>query len=90
MALKVTTRVKVEIKCLLKAKFIQTARYVKWLSNIVHVIKKSGKLYVGIDFRNLNNSTPKDEYPMPVADMLVELAAKNTILSFIDGHSSYN
>lgn len=79
-----------EIDRLKKAGFIRTATYVEWLSNIVPVKKKNGKIRVCIDFRNLNTATPKDEYPMPVADMLVDAAACNLILSFMDGHSGYN
>jgi hypothetical protein len=43
-----------------------------------------------VDFRDLNKGTPKDEYPMPVADMLINAAVGNRILSFIDGNAGYN
>ncbi|MEJ2681797.1 MAG: thymidine phosphorylase [Gammaproteobacteria bacterium] len=43
-----------------------------------------------MDFRNLNRATPKDEYPMPVAETLINAAAGNKILSFTDGNASYN
>jgi hypothetical protein len=43
-----------------------------------------------VDFRNLNRATPKDEYPMLVAEMLINMAADNKILSFMDGNASYN
>ena len=75
---------------MLKAGFIRTTRYVKWLSNIVPVIKKNGKLRVCIDFRYINRATPKDEYPMPIVDTLVDSASGHEILSFMDGHSGYN
>ena len=74
----------------LKAKLIRITRYVNWVSNIVPVMKKNGKLRVCIDFRDLNNATPKDEYHMPIADMLVDSASRNEILSFMDGYFSYN
>ncbi|GKV19432.1 hypothetical protein SLEP1_g29693 [Rubroshorea leprosula] len=51
---------------------------------------KNGKLRICVDFRNLNLATPKDEYPMPIADLLVDGAARHRILSFMDGHSGYN
>jgi hypothetical protein len=35
-------------------------------------------------------ATPKDEYPMPVAETLINTAAGNKILSFMDGNASYN
>jgi hypothetical protein len=43
-----------------------------------------------VDFRDLNRATPKDEYPMPVAEMLINTAAGNKILSFMDGNAGYN
>lgn len=54
------------------------------------VIKKNDKLYGYIDFKNLNNTMPKNEYPMPVTDMLIDSATTNAILSFIDRHPGYN
>ncbi|XP_058741269.1 uncharacterized protein LOC131613635 [Vicia villosa] len=86
----VMAKIKVEIERLLKSKFIQTARYVEWLANIVPVIKKNGTLRVCIDFRDLNRATPKDEYPMPVAEMLVDSAVGLKYLSMLDGYSGYN
>jgi hypothetical protein len=43
-----------------------------------------------VDFGNLNRATPKDEYPMPVAETLINAAAGNKILSFMDGNAGYN
>nr|XP_025678255.1 uncharacterized protein LOC112778105 [Arachis hypogaea] len=86
----VVQKIKEEIERLLKAKFIRTARYVNWISNIVPVMKKNGKLRVCIDFRDLNSATPKDEYPMSIADMLIDSIAGHEILSFMDGYSGYN
>jgi hypothetical protein len=67
--------VKKEITKLYEAKFIRQCRYVEWISSVVPVYKKSGKMRVCIDFRDLNKATPMDGYPMPVADMLVDVAA---------------
>jgi hypothetical protein len=52
--------------------------------------KESCKLRVCIDFRNLNRATPKDEYPMPIADMLINNASRNRIISFLYGNVEYN
>ena len=43
-----------------------------------------------VDLRDINKSTPKDEYPMPVADMLEDSASGHEILSFMNGHLGYN
>ena len=88
--LEVVLKIKDEVEKLLKVKFIRTTRYVDWLSNVVPVVKKNGKLKVCIDFRNLNTATPKDEYPIPIADMLVDSASCHEILSFMDEDSGYN
>jgi hypothetical protein len=76
---------------LLNAKFIRPCRYAGWISNIVPVEKKgTKKLRVCIDFRDLNKATPKDEYPMPIADFLINSASGHSILSFFDGNAGYN
>nr|ABB47141.1 retrotransposon protein, putative, unclassified [Oryza sativa Japonica Group] len=82
--------VKAEVKRLYDAGFIHPYRYAEWVSNIVPVIKKNGKVRVCIDFRDLNKATRKDEYPMPVADQLVNAASGHEILSFMDGNAGYN
>nr|ABA96759.1 retrotransposon protein, putative, unclassified [Oryza sativa Japonica Group] len=82
--------VKAEVTRLYDAGFIRPCRYAEWVSNIVPVIKKNGKVRVCIDFRDLNKATPKDEYPMPVADQLVDAASRHKILSFMDGNAGYN
>ncbi|XP_020229218.1 uncharacterized protein LOC109810221 [Cajanus cajan] len=79
----VIERIKEEIERLLKAKFIRTSRYAEWISNIVPVIKKNGKLRVCIDFRDLNTATPKDEYPMPIAETMIDAAAAGEFLGFV-------
>jgi hypothetical protein len=52
--------------------------------------KNTGKIWVCIDFRNLNKATPKDEYLMPIADMLINNASGHRVISFLDGNAGYN
>jgi hypothetical protein len=83
---KIIGQVKEEVDQLLKARFIQPCRYAGWVSNIVPMDKKgTGKIQICVDFRNLNRATPKDEYPMPVAEMLTNSASGNKVISFLDG-----
>ena len=79
-----------ETERLLEAKFIRPCRYVEWISSVVPVYKKNGKLRGYIDFRDLNKATPMDGYPMPIADMLVDVAAGHKVISFMDGNACYN
>ncbi|KAI5327993.1 hypothetical protein L3X38_027389 [Prunus dulcis] len=83
--------VREEIERLVKAGFIRPAIYADWLANIVPVLKRKARaVRIYVDYRNLNEATPKDEYPMPMADLLVDGAAHNQMLSFMDGHARYN
>jgi hypothetical protein len=52
--------------------------------------KESGKLRVCIDFCNLNRATSKDEYPMPIADTLINNTSGNRFNSFLDGNAEYS
>jgi hypothetical protein len=83
-------RIKDKIHWLLEANFIRPCRYAEWVFNIVPVEKESFKLRVCIDFRNLNRATPKFEYHMPVADMLINNASGNRVISFLDGNVGCN
>jgi hypothetical protein len=87
----IINRVKEEVDRLLQAGFIQPCRYADWVSNIVPVEKKNtGKIQICVDFRNLNRATPKDKYPMPGADLLIDSASGNKVISFLDGNAGYN
>jgi hypothetical protein len=52
--------------------------------------KNTEKIWVCIDFHNLNKATPKDEYPMPIADMCINNASEHRVINFLDGNVGYN
>uniref|UniRef100_A0A2N9INS0 RNA-directed DNA polymerase n=1 Tax=Fagus sylvatica TaxID=28930 RepID=A0A2N9INS0_FAGSY len=79
-----------EVKKLLSAGFIKPIQHPRWLSNIVPVKKKNGQIRCCVDFRNLNKACPKDEFPLPNMDLLIDSAAGHAMFSFIDGFSGYN
>ena len=79
-----------EAEKLLKAGFIAEARYSTWLANVVIVKKTSGKWRMCVDYKDLNKACPKDSYPLPNIDRLVDGAAGHKILSFLDAYSGYN
>jgi hypothetical protein len=82
--------VKKEVERLIEANFIRPCRNVEWISNIVIVYKKNGKMRVCINFRDVNRVTPMDGYPMLVADLLVDAAAGHKVISFMDDNSGHN
>jgi hypothetical protein len=90
MRTEVLEEVKKEIEKMLEAGFIRLCRYAEWISSIVLVQKKDGRWRVCVDFRDLNSATPKGEYPMPVAETLINAAVGIKILSFMDGNAGYN
>jgi hypothetical protein len=90
MKVEVLEEVKKEVEKMLEAGFIRLCRYAEWILSVVPAQKKDGRWRVYVDFRDLNRATPKDEYPMPVAETFVNAAAGLKILSIMDGNASYN
>ena len=64
--------------------------YLEWLANVVPVPKKDDMVRVCVDFRDLNKAIPKDDFPLPHIDMLVDRTTGHSMLSFMDGFSGYN
>jgi hypothetical protein len=79
------------VERLLDAGFIQLYQYAELVSNIVPVEKKNiGKIWVCIDFHNLNKAIPNDEYPMLIADMFINNTSVHRVISFLYGNAGYN
>ena len=81
---------KEEIQKQLSVGFLSVVEYPEWLANVVPVPKKDGKVRVCVDFRDLNKASPKDDFPLPHMDLLVDSTAGHHMLSFMDGFSGYN
>ena len=81
---------KEEIQKQLSVGFISVVQYLDWLANVGPVPKKDGNVRVCVDFRNLNKASPKDDFPLPHIDMLVDSTAGHAMLYLMDGFSSYN
>lgn len=87
---KVALLVKSELEKLLDAKIIRAIDYSDWISNMVPVTKPSGDIRICTNFRDLNKACPKDDFPLPNIDMIVDLTAGHEMLSLMDGFSGYN
>ncbi|GKV39925.1 hypothetical protein SLEP1_g47619 [Rubroshorea leprosula] len=83
-------KIKEEVKKLLDVGFIEVAMYPQWVANIVPVPKKDGKVRMCVDYRDLNKTSPKDDFPLPYIQLLDDNAAKSVKFSFVDGYSGYN
>ncbi|RVW46598.1 Transposon Ty3-I Gag-Pol polyprotein [Vitis vinifera] len=79
-----------EIDKLLKAGFIREVSYPDWLANVVVVPKKKENDRVCVDYTNLNNACPKDSFPLPRIDQIVDSTSGQGMLSFLDAFSGYH
>jgi hypothetical protein len=61
-----------------------------WVSNLVPVNKKQGTIHVCVDYRDINKAFPKDNFPTPFIDQIIDNCARSEIFSLIDGFSEYN
>jgi len=82
--------VKEETQKLLSVGHIREIQYLEWLANVVLVKKANGKWRMCVDFTDLNKACPKDSYPLPSIDALVDSASGCKMLSFLDAFSGYN
>ena len=75
---------------MLTANFIREVHYPEWLANVVMVKKPNGKWRICIDYIDLNKACPKDSFPIPRIDQLVDVTAGHELLRFIDAYLGYN
>ena len=83
-------QIKKKVQKQLDAGFLEVSKYPQWVANIVLVPKKDGKVRMWVDYRDLNRESPKDNFPLPHIDTLVDNTAKHSLFSFMDGFSGYN
>ena len=69
---------------------IREIQYPEWLANMVLVKKANERWRMCVDFTKLNKACPKDSYPLPSIDTLVDSASGWRLLSFLDAFSRYN
>ncbi|XXG78142.1 hypothetical protein AAC387_Pa08g2147 [Persea americana] len=79
-----------EVQKLLEAGAIREVHYPQWLANTVVVKKKTGKWRVCVDFTDLNKACPKDSFPLPKIDQLIDATAGHDRMSFLDAYRGYH
>ena len=72
-----------EVQKLFEAGAIREVHYPQWLANTVVVKKKTGKWRVCVDFTDLNKACPKDSFPLPKIDQLIDATAGHDRMSFL-------
>jgi hypothetical protein len=82
--------IKLKVEKLLKAGFIYPMALTEWVSNPVPIDKKGGSIHVCVDYRDINKSCPKENFPTPFIDQIVNDCVGSEIFSLMDGFSGYN
>jgi hypothetical protein len=82
--------IKVEVEKLLKSSFIYPIHLTQWVSNHMPVNKKKGTIRVCTDFRDLSKAYPKDNFPTPFIDQIIDECEGYKAFSFMDSFSGYN
>ncbi|KAL0374129.1 UNVERIFIED_CONTAM: Retrovirus-related Pol polyprotein from transposon gypsy [Sesamum radiatum] len=79
-----------EVNKLREAGYVSEVQYTDWLANVVVVPKASGKWRMCTDFTDLNKACPKDPYPLPRIDLLVDSTAGYELFSMMDAYQGYH
>src|SRR6266536_1674453 len=79
-----------ELAKLLEAGFIREIKHPDWLANLVMVPKKDRSWRLCVDFKDLNKACPKDPFPPPRIDQIIDATAGHSSLCFLDAYSGYH
>jgi hypothetical protein len=88
--LELLPQIEAEVDKLIVAGFIREVKYPTWVSSIVPVKKKNGQIRICVDFRDLNKACSKDDFYIPISEILIDSTTGYEIFSFMDGFSGYN
>ena len=77
-------RIKEDVMKQIESKVVEVTKYPTWLSNIVPVAKKDGKIRICVDYRDLNKASPKDNFPLPNIHIVIDNCAKHELQSFLN------
>ena len=80
--------IKTEVYKLIKCSFIRKEQHPDRVANIVHVLKKAKKIRVCVDFQI--SACPKDEFSLPITDVMIDNTCDFKRMSSMDDFSGYN
>jgi hypothetical protein len=61
-----------------------------WVSNLLSIKNKQGTIHVCVDYRDINKACPKDNFPTPFVNQVIDNCISSEIFSLMDGFSGYN
>ena len=82
--------IEVEVHKLITCDFIREEQHPDWVANIVPILKKNEKIWVCIDYRDLYAACRKDEFLLPITDVMIDNTCGFERMSFMDGFLGYN
>ena len=83
-------KIKTEVMKQFNVGFLAVTSYPQGVANVVPVPKKDDKVRMCVDYIDLNRASPKDDFPLPHIDILVDNTAQHKVISFMDDFSGYN
>ena len=75
-----------ELPKLLEAEFVRDIKHPDWLANLVMVPKKDKSWRLCVDFKDLNKACPKDPFPLPRIDQIIDATARHDSLCFLEAY----
>jgi hypothetical protein len=79
-----------ELSRLLAIDFVKEIQHPDWIANPVLMPKKSGKWWMCVDYTSLNKACPKDLFPVPQINKVIDLTTVCELMSFLDAYLGYN
>ena len=90
MKFETNLKIKEEVEKQLNVSFLTFVAYSDWVAGIVPLPKKDVKVCMWVDYRDLNWASPKDNFPLPYIDTLIDNTTNNMFFSFMDKFLGYN
>jgi hypothetical protein len=79
-----------ELSEILAASFLKKVQHLDWIANSILVPKKSLKWQMCVDYMSLNKACPKDPFPLPQINQIVDLTARCELLCILDAYLGYH